>query len=110
MEKKRGIPQIEDRREQAIQSLMGLVRDFRKQGEPFAHALNQALDTFSDFRLGTARQEMRRELGRRFGQRSDFRKGRETKPIKRSRDEWLIEEARQHWREIGMPEEYEVLD
>ena len=81
------IPQIEDRREQAIQSLMGLVRDFRKQGEPFAHALNQALDTFSDFRLGTARQEMRRELGRRFGQRSDFRKGRETKPIKRSRDE-----------------------
>lgn len=111
MENRRGIPPLENNgHERAVQTLMGLVRDFRKQGEPFQTALNRALDTFSDFRSGDARREMRRELGRRFGARNDAKPRALTMQAPQTRDAWLIEQARQHWQETGMPEEYEILD
>lgn len=110
MERRRGIPQPEDRREQTVQRLIDLVRDFRKQGETFSSALNRALDTFSDFRSGDARREMRKELGRRFGARNGAKPRELNMQAPQTRDAWLIEQARQHWRETNMPEEYAVLD
>lgn len=110
MERRRGIPQPEDRREQTVQRLIDLVRDFRKQGETFSSALNRALDTFSDFRSGDARKEMRKELGRRFGARNGAKPRTLNMQAHQTRDAWLIEQARQHWRETGMPEEFDILD
>lgn len=111
MERRRGSPPLENNgRERTVQMLMGFVRDFRKQGYTFAIALNRALDTFSDFRTGDARREMRKELGRRFGSRNGAKPRALDVQTPQTRDAWLIEQARQHWRETGMPEEYEILD
>ena len=110
--RRRGPNPENNQREQVIQQLMGFIRDWRRKGESFSYAMNKALDTFSDFRSGTARHEMRRELGRRFSAHNDANKPRRDtlSPAPRSKQDWLVEESRKHWKEIGLPEEYQQLD
>src|SRR3989338_979258 len=111
--RRRGPNPENNQREQVIQQLMGFVRDWRRKGESFSYAMNKALDPFADVCSGQARHEMRRELGRRFGAFNDANQLRDSDTSSqspRSKQDWLIDEARKHWREIGLPEEYEQLD